>query len=119
MVEYADDTGAPLVGYTMQYVPYTVQDDARYATVLSGVNKSDEDVFVGWTCDTTRDGKAIDVGVGTLVGTYGGALDYGYNRLKGSYVKVGHRARVLRAVRRRLNRLLRLLERDAKPLLIR
>lgn len=89
VVEYADDTGAPLAGYTMQYVPYTVQDDARYATVLSGVNKSDEDVFVGWTCDTTRDGKAIDVGVGTLVGTYGGVLDYGYNRLKGSYVKVG------------------------------
>lgn len=89
VVEYCNDEGTPLDGYTMQYVPYTVQDDDRYAKVQPGTNKSDEDVFVGWTSDTTRDGQTIDVGVGTLVGNYDSSLNYGYNQLKGSYVKVG------------------------------
>ena len=89
LIEYADDAGAPLAGYDMQYVPYAVQDDDRYAKVQPGTNKSDEDVFVGWTSDTTRDGQPIDVGVGTLVGSYDGALNYGYTRLQANYVKVG------------------------------
>ncbi len=89
VIEYCDDEGAALAAYDMQYVPYTVQDDPAYATIRAGINKNSEDVFTGWACSTTQDGQTIGVRAGEQVGAYNDSLAFGYNQLKGKYVKVG------------------------------
>lgn len=89
---YQDEDGDPIAAFdNQQYVPYTVQDDLKYATIPEGPER-DGYVFAGWEVE----GSANDWGeggtllsAGKTVGYYDDVLPKGAVTLKALYVRKG------------------------------
>lgn len=87
-IEYYGEDGKRI---NWQYVPYTVQDNANYATVPNGPAKEGY-AFTGWHVDeasTSPVDKNLVIPAGALIGTYDNKLVHGAVKLTAQYVKVG------------------------------
>lgn len=82
VIEYCDSNGTPLSGYDLQYVPYTSQFDAAYATVRSGPTGSGSGTFAGWTYAAN---SSVAVSAGSVIGSYDASLAFGYVQLRARY----------------------------------
>ncbi len=85
VIEYCDSNGTPLSGYDLQYVPYTSQFDAAYATVRSGPTGSGSGTFAGWTYAANG---SVAVSAGSVIGSYDASLAFGYVQLRARYQSV-------------------------------
>lgn len=87
-IEYYDYSGKNI---NWQYVPYTVQNEASYASVPEGPAKEGY-AFTGWLVDassTVSGDNDLVISAGSLVGSYDDKLAHGAIRLTARYVKVG------------------------------
>ncbi|WP_221688043.1 type II secretion system protein [Gordonibacter massiliensis (ex Traore et al. 2017)] len=91
---YCDEDGNRLADFKQQdqYVPYTAQDDAAYATIAPGPTKEGY-IFTGWKVEsayTYNNGeKTLSIPAGAKVSDYDNILAFGPVVLKAQYVKVG------------------------------
>lgn len=87
-VEYCDGSGKRLDGYDVQYVPYTVQDDKTYASILPPPNKEGL-AFAGWKVegDSTYQSPSFTImpTSNSLVGDWDSQLAFGAVKLKAQY----------------------------------
>lgn len=85
-IEYYDDDDKRI---NWQYVPYTVQNDAAYASVPSGPSKEGY-AFTGWLVDGGSNSEdPLIIPANAIVGAYDSQLPHGAVKLIAQYVKVG------------------------------
>lgn len=89
VLEYCNEDGSKIDDLAPQYVPFTAQNDATYATIAQAPEKEGYR-FVGWqvTGDSLwpkNDNTTIDVAAGSLVSDYDAVLGYGYVKLTAKY----------------------------------
>ncbi len=89
VLEYCDDKGKRLDGSELQYVPYTVQKMAEYATIADAPQK--EGCLSSWktpNASTWPAEGAIIVEPKQLVASYGSFLKYGHVKLTVDYSEI-------------------------------
>lgn len=91
ILDYRDESGNRIDGLGLQYVPYSVQGNGKYASIADGPSKVGSS-FSGWDVGTDSTWQSDPFKVasdGKMVADYESKLKYGMVKLTASYAALG------------------------------
>lgn len=91
ILDYRDENGNRIDGLGLQYVPYSVQSNGKYASIADGPSKVGSS-FSGWDVGTDSTWQSDPFKVasdGKVVADYESKLKYGMVKLTASYAALG------------------------------